>query len=262
MIRLLKTLFLFTALLQASLIHATDELIKITTREGVKQKFILIKPDTIKASVILFAGGKGKIKLKGNGSDYRYKSNNFLVRSRNLFADNNLMVAVIDAPSDKYDSDGMWYGFRTSREHVQDIETVIDYLKQQANVPVWLVGTSRGTESAAHVAINSDKVDGLVLTASLSRPQRKGTEVTAMELNKITVPTLVVSHIKDECFVTPPEDTDKIVSMLSSSKNVKSKLFDGGDAPISKPCKARSYHGFLGIEKEAVNYISEFIKTH
>jgi dienelactone hydrolase len=252
-------IILLLVLLQTTQAYAGDNLIKINTRDGVKQKFILLKPDTIKASVILFAGGKGKIKLKGKEDNYRYKSNNFLVRSRELFAHNNLMVAVVDAPSDKYDSNGMWYGFRASKEHIQDIETVIDYLKQQANVPIWLIGTSRGTESVAHIAIHSNKVDGLVLTASLSRPQRKGTEVTAMELDKITVPTLVVSHKKDECFVTPPEDTNKIVSMLLNSKNVKSKLFDGGNMPISKPCKSRSYHGFLGIEKEVVDYISRFI---
>ena len=39
------------------------ELINLETRDGVEQKFIWIKPDAAKASVILFAGGKGTLGL-------------------------------------------------------------------------------------------------------------------------------------------------------------------------------------------------------
>jgi len=38
------------------------------------------------------------------------------------------------------------------------------------------------------------------------------------------------------------------------------KSFSGGSAPESKPCRAMSYHGFLGLEDEVVNYISNFIE--
>jgi len=30
-------------------------------------------------------------------------------------------------------------------------------------------------------------------------------------------------------------------------------MFEGGDDPISKPCQARSAHGFLGIEEKVVD---------
>ena len=63
------------------------------------------------------------------------------------------MVAVVDAPSDR--QRGMNAIFRMSRAHAADIAAVADYLKKQSDVPVWLVGTSMGSFSAAGGAIGA-----------------------------------------------------------------------------------------------------------
>ena len=89
-------------------------LVSIPTPRGAKQAFILIKPDKPVASVILFAGGHGALGLK-SASAMAWGAGNFLVRSRNLFAAQGLMVAVIDAPSDQ--QDGMNAIFRMSSAH-------------------------------------------------------------------------------------------------------------------------------------------------
>ena len=133
---------------------AADQVIDVLTRPGVTERFILIAPDDPRATVVLFAGDDGALQIApdgrlGNGS----LASNFLVRSRQLFADQRLMVAVVDAPSDRQSlADTMreawrasFRGFRQSSEHVADIKAVIAWLRQKANVPVWLVGTSRGT---------------------------------------------------------------------------------------------------------------------
>ncbi len=52
------------------------------------------------------------------------------------------------------------------------------------------------------------------------------------------------------------------IGLLENSPNARATLFSGGDEPISQPCKAKSYHGFLGIEKQVVDYIFEFIKNN
>ena len=105
----------------------------------------------------------------------------------------------------------MLYGFRDSAKHVEDIDHVIRYMQKKHGVPVWLVGTSRGTESAAHVAINSKQTPhGLILTSSMSMPNSKGTELTEMALERITIPTLIVAHTRDECWVTPPLEAEDI----------------------------------------------------
>ena len=80
-----------------------------------------------------------------------------------------------------------------------------------------------------------------------------------MNLGRINIPTLVVANIDDQCNITPEEGADEISSLLVNAKTVEVKKFNGGSKPKSKPCKAMSYHGFLGLEKEVVNYISIFL---
>lgn len=238
------------------------ELITLDTRDGVQQKFILIKPDKPVASVILFAGGKGALDLQGSSS-MNWGENNFLVRTRDMFASQGFAVAVVDAPSDRHDEQGMLGGFRDSEEHVIDIDEVINYLKTEIKLPVWLVGTSRGTESATKLAIFSQQEPrGLVLTSSMVGENANGAAVTEMNLESITIPTLIVSHLQDGCRHTPHEGADVIKGLLENSKKVEVKKFDGGDEISSNPCNAKTYHGFLDIEEDVVKYISKFIKEN
>jgi pimeloyl-ACP methyl ester carboxylesterase len=251
-------------LLAANAARADTTLVSIQTPRGVKQSFILIKPDKPVGSVILFAGGHGALGLK-SASDMKWGKGNFLVRTRDKFAAHNLMVAVIDAPSDE--QDGMNAIFRMSKAHADDIDAVAAYLKKQAAVPVWVVGTSMGTFSAARGAIGTRDVDGLVLTSSITRskPDWKiaGSHpngVASMPLPDVTVPALVMSHQKDGCAFTPAADAPKLTARLTKAKKVDVVILDGGDPPISEPCEARSQHGFLGIEGKAVDAIAQFIK--
>ena len=86
----------FTALLLAASAPAYAQnasLVSIQTPRGVKQAFILIKPEKPVASVILFAGGHGALGLQGAAA-MKWGKGNFLVRTRDKFAAHNLMVAV------------------------------------------------------------------------------------------------------------------------------------------------------------------------
>jgi len=242
-------------------IAANASLITLGTRSEVTQQILVEQPNNPRANLILFAGGKGKIKLNSG----KYKNNkNFLVRSRQLFIDRGFATILIDAPSDKQGKLGMLKGFRNSQKHVQDIEAVIDYIRTSNNKPIWLVGTSRGTESAAYAAIYlNDKIDGVVLTSSISRTDNKGTSVTDLVLDKITVPVLAIHHKEDKCKATIPKVIKSIKSKAYNSSRVKTKLFSGGDEPISKnPCQARTYHGYLGIEEDVVNFMYDFISEN
>lgn len=100
MIRLLQSGLVMAALVAfIAAAEADTRLVSIDTPRGVKQSFILIKPEKPVASVILFAGGHGALGLK-SASAMQWGAGNFLVRSRDAFAAQNLMVAVIDAPSE------------------------------------------------------------------------------------------------------------------------------------------------------------------
>jgi pimeloyl-ACP methyl ester carboxylesterase len=240
----------------------------VQSARGVKQAFILIKPEKPVAAVILFAGGHGHLGLK-SASSMAWGAQNFLVRTRDKFAAQGLMVAVVDAPSDHKSARGMNAVFRMSKGHATDIQAVVDRLKKEANVPVWLVGTSMGTFSAAGGGIELHNLGGIVLTSTITRSKPNwniaGSHpngVASMRLSAVSVPTLIMSHRKDGCDITPAADSPKLVRALAKSRKVETVLLDGGSPPLSEPCQARSQHGFLGIEDQAVNGIAKFIKSN
>lgn len=243
-------------------------LVSVQTPRGVKQAFIFIKPAKPVASVILFAGGHGGLRLK-SATSMGWGTGNFLVRTRYQFAAQGFMVAVVDAPSDYSSAKGMNGKFRMSSAHANAVGAVVDYLKKQANVPVWLVGTSMGTFSAAGVAIGIKSVNGVVLTSTVTRAkpqwdirQSHPNGVASMRLSAVTVPTLIVSHRKDGCDITPAADAPKLTKALISSRKVDVVLLEGGSPPQSDPCDAKSEHGFLGIEGQAIARIAAFIKAN
>jgi len=184
-----------------------------------------------------------------------------LVRSRQLFIDRGFTTILIDAPSDRQDKLGMFKGFRNSPEHVQDIELVINHIKSLNNKPIWLIGTSRGTESVAYAAVHlNDKIDGVILTSSISKTNNKGTSVAYLPLDRITVPVLAIHHKQDACKTTKPRIVKDIKRKAYNSSRVETRMFSGGDEPTNNnPCKAMTYHGYLGIEKDVADYIGNFI---
>lgn len=245
---------------------AEARLVSVKTPRGATQAFILIKPDKPAASVILFAGGHGALGLK-DAASMKWGARNFLVRSRDKFAAQNLMVAVVDTPSDR--TQGMNAIFRMGGAHAGDIAAVAAHLKKEAYVPVWLVGTSMGTFSAAAGAIGGKGIDGLVLTSAITRSkpdwkiaQSHRDGVASMPLTQVKVPTLILFHRDDGCDITPAADAPKLAKRLSNARKVETVLLTGGSPPISEPCEAQSAHGFLGIEAQAVNTIAKFIEAN
>ena len=173
--------------------------------------------------------------------------------------------------------------FRVSKDHAIDIGAVANYLKTQTDVPVWLVGTSAGSWSAAHGAIGANRdgiaagsIDGLVLTSTVTRiaPSSAFAKVfpeiardypdgvISMALSEIRVPTLIVSHSEDACELTPAVDAPALGKRLSQAANVEITLLSGGDPPMSDPCEAYAAHGYYGIETQAVDKIADFITVN
>jgi pimeloyl-ACP methyl ester carboxylesterase len=239
-------------------------LVAIKTPRGVTQKFILIKPKQPPvASVILFAGGLGALGLK-SATEMKWGRLNFLIRVRNKFAPHNIMVAVPDAPSDK--RQGLYGSFRLTKTHAIDIDAIAAHLKQQADVPVWTVGTSLGGFSAASGAIYGHHVHGLVLTSTTTRslpgwPIAKSHPhaVASMPLASFKGPALILSHAKDGCQVSPAADSEKLRKALKNAGPVEVALLEGGEVQHPNPCEAMGHHGFLGIEGRAVDTMAKFI---
>ncbi len=263
----MKRLFAFCCftvligLCQSTLAQVSQKVVDIPTRPGVTQRFVYLAPKNPKAAVILFAGGHGGLQILPNGS-FKWGEGNFLVRTRQLFANNELSVAVVDAPSDRQTAPFLG-GFRQTREHVADIKAVIAWLKQQANVPAWLVGTSMGTLSAAFIAIQvppkDGGPDGVVLTSTILSFEG-GRAVPAMPLQNIAIPVLVVHHEQDGCKLCAYSQIPRLMEKLTSAPKKELLTFKGGENR-GDPCEALAYHGFNGLEKDVVVKIAEWIQT-
>jgi len=239
--------------------QTTKRVVDIPTRPGVMQRILLAGPAHPKAAVILFAGGHGGLQISSNGS-LQWGEDNFPVRTREMFAAHGLLTAVIDAPSDRQ-SPPYLGAFRQTPKHVADVKAVIAWLKQQSKVPVWLVGTSAGTQSAAFIATQLPPAaggpDGLVLTSTVLRVA-KGRPVPNMNLKKIGIPVLVVHHRQDGCENTPYAEIPSLMAGLSASPRKELLTFDGGQSR-QNPCSALTYHGFFGIERDVVTKIAQWI---
>lgn len=237
----------------------TPRLVDIPTRPNVTQRMVVLTPDKPKAAVVLFAGGHGGLRISGPQS-FSWGAGNFLVRTRELFASQSLTVAVVDAPSDRQ-SPPYLGGFRQTAEHVADVKAVIAWLKQQAKLPVWLIGTSRGTQSAAFVAAQLAPADGgpdgLVLSSTILADARSR-PVPKMPVGKIQVPTLIVHHKHDECEHCKYDDLPQLVDKLTAVPRKELVTFEGGKSQ-GDPCEAMAYHGFNGIEREVVAKIAAWI---
>ena len=234
--------------------------VDIPTRPGVTERVLLLGPEKARAAVVLLAGGHGGLQI-GPSGDLRWGAGNFLVRTRGQWASSGLLVAVPDAPSDRQDSPYLG-GFRQTPEHVADLKAVIRWLKAQASIPVWLVGTSRGTQSAAFVATQltpeDGGPDGLVLTSTILTDKPGNRPVPEMPLGRIRVPTLVVHHRQDGCAHCRFDQVQGLMDRLTAAPRKELLAFDGGTSQ-GDPCEARAYHGFNGIEDQVVARIVSWI---
>jgi dienelactone hydrolase len=216
-------------------------------------------PPDPKAAVILFAGGNGGLQITPTGT-ITSLAGNFLIRSRQLFVDHGLLTVVIDAPSDHQSPPFIAGGFRESPQAAADIKAVIAWVRKQASVPIWLVGTSHGTQSAANAAISltgPDGPDGLVLTSTILIDNRE-TPVAAMPLNRLRIPVLVVHHVQDGCSKCPYSDIPALMAKFTAAPKKQLLPVQGGQTR-GDPCEAWSHHGFNGNEPDVVAQIANWI---
>jgi hypothetical protein len=234
---------------------SAEDIVTLSTRGGVTQSYLLSVPEAGKtrAVAVLFAGGSGNTDLERESARAVLDRGNFLVRSRRLLAAAGVAAAVMAAPSDR--ASGMDDHFRLDEAHAEDIGKVVaDLRKRYPGLPVFLVGTSRGTLSAASAGRRlGNAVDGVVLTATLFLATRQQPGLSRFDFGSIPSPLLFVHHTDDGCATTP----------YSAAKRLSGRYplvtVSGGLPPQSKPCEAMSEHGFLGREAATIEAITNWM---
>jgi dienelactone hydrolase len=250
----------FVALLVASsaVAQTSSKVIDIPTRNGVTERVLYLAPMHPKATLVLFAGGAGILRIGPEGA-FGWGQGNFVVRTRQRFVDEGVAVMVVDAPSDRLKAPYL-DGFRFTPEHVTDIRALVAWARANGHGPVWLVGTSRGTQSVAHAATllqGAEGPDGIVLTSTIvSDPDEP--PVPAMALPDIHVPVLVVHHERDACDYCPYALVVPMMAKLTGTSRKQLLSYRDGTNDDG-PCEAFAYHGFNGIEPAVVHEIVGWI---
>jgi pimeloyl-ACP methyl ester carboxylesterase len=235
------------AVLLIGRIASAEERITLPTRPGVTETVLFLPAPQPVASIIFFPGGNGVI---------AGEPDNFVLRIRDRFPAEGLTVVVLDAPSDQ--AGGITIDFRAGPSALQDAAAVIAFLRDKAPVPVWLLGTSNGTVSAANVAahIGPPQLAGLVLTSSVWSGG-----MSEVPLDQIAVPVLVVHNRDDDCRLSPFAGASAGLAALVKAPT-KELLVVSGGRPAGPPCKAHSPHGYYGIEDHVVPPAIAWIKAH
>ncbi len=206
----------------------------------------LIKPPKPIGSIILLAGGDGRIGVEGGGSIKR--QGNQLVRTRMAYARKGFAVLVPDL------------GY--------DLAALVDYMRNIKR-PVTVAGTSRGTQRAAEGVAAGARPDKMVLTSGFLsdvstgeppgnvRRRSENSVISLLESPRLLPPTLVVHHRQDHCWLTSPAGVAPFIAWAGGKARVV--WVDGGEE-AGNPCEAQGHHGFLGIDQKVVDAVSAFAK--
>lgn len=213
------------------------------------------------ALLALYIGGDGTLNL--GAGQVNTGSPNTLARNRYHFAAEGYVVAVVDAANDFNATPTGLGGRRLGPQHLADLRAVMaDLRARYPGLPIWGVGHSRGTLSAAVTALSVEPpADGLVLMSSLTGDPATPTEdLSQLELESILGPALIVSHQGDLCAFTNPEDSRALRKRFGASARAKFRGFNGGSAPLSDPCDPLAPHGFFGIDQKVIDAVTKWVR--
>lgn len=251
----LLALLLFSALSLAQA-PAVGDVQRVPTRDGVSVPIYTYWRDDALATVVLFSGGAGGYGKMGE--DGWPAGGNFLIRTGRQWASHRLNIVMVGRPSDGID---LSLGFvRTGDKHAADNLAIFKAIRLRSAAPIWLIGTSMGTISAAAAAIQDEQhlLSGLVLTSSILAYKIPGA-VPAQKLGMVRVPTLVVHHANDACWACPPHEAKDLAAALKNAPIKKTILVSGGDGATGDPCEPMHHHGYVGQLQETVDRIAEWI---
>ena len=236
MLRLMKSLGLAVLLLLFALpAAARDELVtSARTPGGETIPYVLTtKAGTPAYAVILMPGGSGVMNPRMvDGKLVFGFGGNFLIRSRELFADGRFVAASTDATSTP----------ARILAIAQDLE------RRFGKVAVYVIGTSRSTDATMALSAPLDgQVAGFVHTSSMNG-------IAGFDPRKFRSRHLVVYHRMDACRVTRPSAS----AASRSSYGTETIEMEGGTSS-GDDCEARAYHGYNGIEAATVDRIKAWI---
>jgi pimeloyl-ACP methyl ester carboxylesterase len=210
-------------------------------------------PSQVRGIIVMFSGGADDIGIEKDGV-IRH-GDNFVVRSRDLWTARGYGVVLVDA----IDHQSM-RGKRSTDAYAAVTREVVAFAHEQANAPVWVMGTSQGSIAAMNAASHArgEELAGVILTESVSILGASHETVFDAHPEDVHIPALVVANRDDRCKVAPPSMADAIAQSMRNT-HATVLFVQWGEVRSSNECASLSPHGYYGIEGTVVNDIAEWM---
>jgi hypothetical protein len=231
-----------------------QEIVTLTSRPGVTESFFIANMGGRQAEAVamMYIGGAGNIRLRTEDGQIKFGANNFLPRSRAEFIRNGVLPVIIDTPSDQ--RGGVADSYRFGDEQTEDARAIlVELRKRYPGLPIFVVGTSRSTLTAASLGrALGTQVDGIVLSSSISIASGRAgdSSLQGFDFGAIKAPLLFVHHRDDGCKVTPYGAAQRL------AQGYPLVSVRGGKPAESGPCDPFAPHGYFGKEAETVDAIA------
>lgn len=228
----------------------------ISLANGQIQRVLFVRSGLQRGVLVMMPGGEGEIGLEDDGE--LAHGNNFVVRTRGLWADRGYSVVIVDALGGRN-----MRGLRSSDNYARVIDKVVEFARAETRAPVFLLGTSQGSIAAMNGAAHlpAGALGGVVLTESVSRPSKSGETVFDAFPERVKAPALIVANQDSVCRAAPAADAPRIAEAMSGAPEVRVIYVNGGIAR-SQDCGSLSPHGYYGIEQEVVDKIAAWLDAH
>jgi pimeloyl-ACP methyl ester carboxylesterase len=245
--KLLITLFVLAFVSMAN----AAEVIDVPSTQGTPTRTLLVSSSSPKATVLLFIGGDGQLRLTEDGQT---KHGHTFVRSIDRWASHSINAVLIDTPFDL--GNAMRGHKRGTSEHLTRVAEVTAYYSKKTITPLWIFGHSMGSSTVA-AFLSSGRPEIGLLKGYIVAGTHKGESVPV----SIKLPALGIHHRKEACEATPIEASEAIINSRSPDTPKAMVLLDGGEDKGHR-CQARAFHGFNGIENQFVDAAATFILKH
>ncbi len=222
---------------------------------GEHQRVMFYGPaGPMRGVIVMFPGGAGDVDIERDGT-LRH-DNNFVVRTRTLWARLGYGVVIVDAIGKR-----SLRGERSTEAYRQVIREILDYARTLTDRPLWAMGTSQGSIAAmaAGASARDGELAGIVLTESVSVVGHSGETVFDAHPERVRAPALVVANRDDTCTVAPPSRAAEIARAMTQSAATVLRV-EGGVDQSSNPCSSLSPHGYFGIETKVVGDIAHWMR--
>ncbi len=218
-----------------------------------------------RALLLLLVGGGGHLNLDDQACP-RALRGNLLVRIQPALQAAGFVTVLVDAPAEWQGEDGL-AGHRAEPAHAAQLERLADALRtRHPALPLWLMGTSRGTISAVNAATRWRHAPELLVLVSPLLEGNPGARrswvsqtVFELPLETLRVPTLLVGHAGDACLRSPPSRLPELLQRVGSARKRSLLVGQGPAAPVTlAACEGRSPHGLMGEESALIQAIQDF----